>query len=66
MQKSQPGSSRDNRKFLGIFFACCNTYGRIYRNSEATAYEGFCPRCGKRVRVAIGKGGTSSRFFVAR
>jgi hypothetical protein len=58
-------SPNEPRKFLGIHFACCNVYVRIYRNKDRTAYEGRCPRCGKLVRVPIGNQGTSSRFFVA-
>lgn len=53
------------RPFLGVFFARCNTYGRLYRNAEGTAYEGRCPRCGTFFRVRIGAEGTSSRFFRA-
>lgn len=53
------------KKFLGIHFRCCNIYARIYTNNENTAYEGHCPRCGKRIVVPIGKGGTESRFFEA-
>ncbi len=56
----------DGRPFLGIFFECCHTYGRIYRNAEASAYEGRCPRCGAEVRVPIGPDGTQARFFAAR
>lgn len=51
------------RPFLGVRFACCDIYLRIHPNREATAYEGFCPRCGKHVRFAIGPGGTIARFF---
>lgn len=54
------------RPFLGIFFACCRAYGRIYRNAEASAYQGRCPRCRARVRVPVGPDGTRARFFVAR
>lgn len=57
--------SREPRPFLGIRFECCQTYGRIYRNQQRTAYEGKCPRCFGRVTVPIGSGGTSSRFFSA-
>lgn len=51
------------RPFLGIRFACCDIYQRIYPNRGSTAYEGGCPRCGKPVRLLIGPGGTDARFF---
>ena len=56
---------REPKKFLGIYFRCCNTYGRIYKNDAGTAYEGRCPACGKRAEVHIGSQGSSSRFFEA-
>jgi hypothetical protein len=62
---ANPKPPNAERKFLGIHFKCCNVYIRIYRNKEETAYEGRCPRCGKKVRVPIGGEGTSSRFFTA-
>ena len=52
-------------KFLGVHYECCNVYARAYVNKEKTAYTGSCPRCGKRVKVAIGPGGTDNRFFSA-
>ncbi|MHC4480231.1 MAG: hypothetical protein ACYS8K_04630 [Planctomycetota bacterium] len=55
----------EGKPFLGIRFQCCRTYGRIYRSSGGTAYEGRCPRCGMKVRVPIGPDGTDQRFFVA-
>ena len=51
------------RAFLGIWFACCNTYGRIYKNAQGTAYTGRCPKCLRPVTVRIGGGGTSQRVF---
>lgn len=57
--------SQQNRKFLGIKFDCCNTYNRIYVNKDNTAYEGCCPRCRRPIRVRIGEGGSSNRFFRA-
>ncbi|MFQ5685516.1 MAG: hypothetical protein ACE5GV_02535 [Candidatus Scalindua sp.] len=52
------------RKYLGIHFACCNIYGRIY-NYSGKQYEGKCPGCLGRVTVRVGRGGVSNRFFVA-
>lgn len=56
---------RTHRRFLGVQFACCDVYGRVYVNREETAYVGGCPRCGRRIRFAIGPGGTAARFFRA-
>ena len=56
---------RDSRKFVGVTFACCDVYARVYVNLDNTAYEGNCPRCAKRLTLKIGPGGTNSRFFTA-
>jgi hypothetical protein len=53
------------RRFVGIHFACCDVYSRIYINRQETAYVGHCPRCSKRIELKIGPGGTDSRFFTA-
>jgi hypothetical protein len=52
------------RKYLGIHFACCNVYGRIY-NYSGKQYEGKCPRCLCSLTIRVGSGGVSNRFFVA-
>lgn len=67
---SDPPSGPSNsggasRKFIGIRFACCDAYARVYVNSAGTAYEGRCPRCMRTIAVKIGPGGTDQRFFVA-
>jgi hypothetical protein len=56
----------ETTKFVGVHFACCDAYSRIYRNRSGTSYVGHCPRCAKRIEFGIGPGGTSSRFFVAQ
>ena len=55
----------DGRRWVGVRFDCCGIYTRIYRNDDDTAYVGRCPRCQRRVRIAIGPGGTSDRLFRA-
>lgn len=53
------------RPYLSILFECCRVYQRIYREPSANAYRGRCPKCGKKVQVAVGPGGTAARFFRA-
>ena len=59
--KPQP----QKRKFLGVWFECCHTYGRLYKNKDGTCYTGRCPKCLRTVRVRIGGNGegTNRRFF---
>jgi len=60
------GRAKEGKRFLGVHFACCDVYTRIYPNHTQTAYVGNCPRCAKRIQLAIGTGGTNSRFFTAQ
>lgn len=62
----QPPHAHASRKFVGVQFECCDVYSRVYVNRDQTAYEGRCPKCGKKVRLGIGPGGTDARFFTAR
>ena len=54
-----------DKKFLGIMFECCNVYRRIYINKGGNAYEGRCPKCFGRIKVAIGPYGTDKRIIRA-
>lgn len=64
-QPEAPRPGPQGRPWLAVKWRCCRVYSRMYRNRDATAYEGRCPTCGKSVRAAIGEGGTSNRFFEA-
>jgi hypothetical protein len=64
---SQPdagGKSPAARPFLGVKFACCGTYQRLYLSADGNVYRGRCPRCMKPVEFKVGPGGSDSRFFV--
>ncbi len=65
-QVSDDASSLVGRRYIGITFECCDVYTRVYVNRDETAYVGNCPKCARQVRIQIGPGGTSQRFFVAR
>ncbi len=53
------------RRYLGVTFACCGIYCRVYLNDAQTAYVGNCPRCYKKVKFRVGSGGSDDRFFTA-
>ena len=61
-----PRTRGPRQRFLSVWYRCCRTYGRLYRNRAGTAYEGRCPRCGSPVRALIGPHGTTRRTFEAR
>jgi hypothetical protein len=52
------------KPFLGIRFTCCNAYARIYLTHDGKAFAGHCPKCLRHIRIAVGKEGSKSRFWV--
>lgn len=60
---TEEGTNSEKRAFLGVWFECCGTYGRLYKNKSGTMYVGRCPRCLRPVTVKIGGEGTNRRFF---
>jgi hypothetical protein len=64
-RSAAPSDERSGRRFLGVQFACCGVYSRVYMNRQQTAYVGHCPRCTKKVEIKIGPGGSETRFFTA-
>ncbi len=64
-ESTSSSNGNQKRRFVGIQFACCSIYSRIYINKEQTAYIGNCPKCMKRVEMRVGPGGTDKRFFTA-
>ena len=61
MEEDSKESSK--RAFIGVWFECCNTYGRLYKNANGTMYVGRCPKCLRPVTARIGAEGTNRRFF---
>lgn len=61
---TEPAKSA-GRPWLAIHWKCCSVYSRVYRQPDAKAYEGRCPRCGRPLKVGISPTGTSNRLFEA-
>ncbi|MEX0654947.1 MAG: hypothetical protein WD534_17440 [Phycisphaeraceae bacterium] len=64
-QQTPAGPSLRGRPWLAVMFKCCHVYSRVYRSRRDEVYEGRCPKCQRALRVPIGPGGTSNRFFEA-
>jgi len=63
-REAEPELSSSPRPYIGVRFACCDVYLRIYRSADGKTYRGHCPRCAKPVNFVVGPGGTDARTFV--
>lgn len=54
-----------NKPFIGMTFKCCNVYSRIYLNSKATSFTGFCPKCRAMTEIKVSPMGSNTKFFTA-
>ena len=39
-ERQKSGTLRSSRRFLGVHFACCGSYARVYVNCDETGYVG--------------------------
>lgn len=53
------------RRYISVYWKCCHSFSRVYKNREGTAYAGCCPRCRSSLSVPIGEEGTTRRTFIA-
>ena len=51
------------RQYIGIWFDCCQTYGRLYKTADGRFYTGRCHKCLRTARARVGADGTERRFF---
>ena len=58
------GAQASGKKFLGVMFACCKAYARVYVSADGTRYDARCPRCRRAISFRVGSGGTDQRVFV--
>jgi hypothetical protein len=56
-------SGADQRPWIGVQFACCGIYARVYRRIDTHFYLVKCPHCGQKSTVRVAPGGVSSRLF---
>jgi hypothetical protein len=54
-----------SRPYIGVLFACCGVYARIYRRPDRKIYQARCPKCLRTVRVRVAKDGINARLFRA-
>ncbi|MFA5865931.1 MAG: hypothetical protein WC975_14760 [Phycisphaerae bacterium] len=65
-RESAEQSDREGRAYISVLFECCNVYSRVYKNTQRTAYVGWCPKCARKIQVRIAADGVNCRFFRAK
>lgn len=56
------GTRLGGRPFMGIHFACCNTYLRVYPEGAGKTKTLHCPRCARTLKVEFSETGETARF----
>jgi len=54
------------RPFIGVHFACCGVYRRVYREATDAEYVARCPLCARQMTFRVGPDGTNARTFVVK
>ena len=64
---SSPPAPRlgQRRHYVGIHFACCDVYVRVYLRHDRQAAQTHCPRCWRRVMLQFDAAGSTARFLQA-
>ncbi|GJQ25982.1 MAG: hypothetical protein HBSAPP02_10140 [Phycisphaerae bacterium] len=62
---AQESAAAASRPWIGIHFACCGHYIRVYRRPNETRYVAKCPNCHRRAVLKVAANGTSARIFRA-
>lgn len=63
--KTEKATGAQKRDFVGVNFACCKVYSRVYLTPGKKRVFGWCPRCGGRIEIHISPDGSDKRFFSA-
>ena len=63
--KNADKNNLSKKRYISIYWKCCHSFSRIYKNKEGSAYEGVCPKCKSALSVPVGDHGTTQRTFIA-
>jgi len=51
------------KPFIGVRFACCNVYSRLYLVHNKKEYSLACPKCGRRAFFVADRNAPPDRFI---